>query len=997
MVETLSPSDVELFRGGVPQIADWLRAWRACRTPTSWHTAEEQSTTENFINSHRQMAIVRRKSVKAMVSIMADRVRSRKRRWISEATSITIGLDDRKDYRAMCFKCDARYVDGDDAHLGARFGSLGVLRRGGKPTEKTLEDINDDYSLAMAVSVITAIQRLSTSALTGVPDQDFVSMFCSKVRMGVADGGSSAQKALRFLAAGRVRGGSMSGMLLILRDPAHMVRCTTKDAVLAEPTFKAWWDDVFGERHALVPDIQNSGEWLEKLQVCQRLVLGSKGVMGGGMTVAQKAMSFAKQRFDSCASPQRQYCCMLVPIAMMLAFVASDTRLEKQTRDRACRRLVAMPDHVLTAGLSAAYSHETLVFVRLFDVLDHDPALTWEQKQDFAARMRFLFKEGGIFLDPGDGRGKTCVQIAMEQAKDAEPIYYRDGRVLLLHRKLSKADTWAAAERMHTVTEVMVRRLDVEINCDHMGVLFTAFSLKRWRSALQAAWDGHPEAMTLLQRHVRQLLLRWRMDVSVGVREFEAIAIELQRQESHRIGTKAELDNRIVWRRALNPDFARKHASSGAYIVMPGLIRIYLSCMEGTGNLERMLGQLKRILDAHSGPLAEDGATSADIFEVMIDGPQDELGVATLPDAMRGTDHDEHASQLLPTDFVRECGREWVQLHGRRFRVDRQGPKKPGPKKPGPRAKKQGTIRSIAQSVSRASAALWQQKKDTHNASEMTVVGVKRKYVAAAPGKKLDNSKLGDKFKKYMALSRRKALAVTSLKAAYATSASKDQNPYEVGALNPNKKLRQGSALRNGSGEIVCERLALKRGSQPTVVDCTREGVTGVAGFRVLRPTTIDEYTHAFGNADLVVWDDVWALDNQEPKTAFLKSAWCVVALGCAVCSKHSWECSSKDMPPCVDVCYRAAATTEKQTIIMESELRRLHPNLFELMVDSLQGVRECQWQVLPEHVDGVKNPVTLKSTGDLRAFLVSARRTQGQGLACSLLNQMGPKPAAKP
>ena len=481
----------------------------------------------------------------------------------------------------------------------------------------------------------------------------------------------------------------------------------------------------------------------------------------------------------------------------------------------------------------------------------------------------------------------------------------------------------------------------------------------------------------------------------MGVREFEAIAIELQRQESHRIGTAAELDNRIVWRRALNPDFARKHASSGAYTVMPVLIGIYLSCLDGTGNIERHLGQVKRILDSHSGPLAEDGATSADIFEVMIDGPQDELGVATLPHAMQhhAADPDEHASQLLPTDFVRECGREWVQLHGRRFRVYRQGSKK----KPGPKAKRQGTIASIARNVSKASAALLQQKEDTYDPQEMTVVGVKRKYVTASAGKRLDSRTLPKPLKQYVKLSRQKAVAVAFLKTAHATSTAQGKNPYEIGALNPNKRLRQGSVLRNGSGEVVCERLALKRGSQPTVVDCTCEGVKGIAGFRVLRPNTIEEYTQAFGNADLVVVDDVWALDTQDPKTAVLKSWWCVVALGCAVCSKHSWECSSRDVPPRVDVHYRAAATMEERTIIMEYELRKVHPNLFEMMVDSLKGVRECQWQVLPRQEDDVTNPVIVKSTEDLRAFLLLVRRMQGQGLACSLINQIGPKLAAKP
>ena len=49
----LYDSDAQLFRGGVPQVADWLRVWRDCRSPVSFSTAEQIGATFDFIHSKR--------------------------------------------------------------------------------------------------------------------------------------------------------------------------------------------------------------------------------------------------------------------------------------------------------------------------------------------------------------------------------------------------------------------------------------------------------------------------------------------------------------------------------------------------------------------------------------------------------------------------------------------------------------------------------------------------------------------------------------------------------------------------------------------------------------------------------------------------------------------------------------------------------------------------------------------------------------------------------
>ena len=367
----LFQSDMQLFRGGVPQVADWLRSWRACRTPIAFTAAAQIGFTNNFIHSTRQPVAVERKAFRSMVRIMAFALRARKRNALAAATSICLSLDDRGAYRLIRYKCDAaRPADADPlSWMGSVCGILGVLRRGGKP--KTIDDLTEDYSRQMAESVLTAIRRICTD-IDGSVKEALEKEIHGKVRMGVADGGSSVQKCLQFLAAG-----AMPQMMVIVRDLAHKARSSTKDPLVSDPTFKAWYDAVFDQRHALVPDIMNSDAWLEKLLIAQRVVLGCQGVQGGGMTAAAHVLRFAKQRFDSCASPQRQFCCMFVAIGMVLAFQASDPRLDPETRKRAALRVEEMPGYLLPQGLSATYSEEVLEFVRLFDVADHDPALTW--------------------------------------------------------------------------------------------------------------------------------------------------------------------------------------------------------------------------------------------------------------------------------------------------------------------------------------------------------------------------------------------------------------------------------------------------------------------------------------------------------------------------------------------------------------------------------------------------------------------------------------------
>ena len=215
------------------------------------------------------------------------------------------------------------------------------MRRGGSPTSKTFDDVSDDYSRQVASSVIRAVDTFCTD-INGATDEHASNAIKKKVRIGTADGGSKEQKCLEFLAASK-----MPNMLASVRDHAHKIRGSTREALTSEQTFQAWYDDVFGAKHALVPDIMNSDAWLEKLLLAQRVLLRWEGGQGGALSIAQHVLRFAKQRFESCASPQRQFCCMYVAIALLLAFVASEPRSDLSTSKRAEQRETSSGDGAL--------------------------------------------------------------------------------------------------------------------------------------------------------------------------------------------------------------------------------------------------------------------------------------------------------------------------------------------------------------------------------------------------------------------------------------------------------------------------------------------------------------------------------------------------------------------------------------------------------------------------------------------------------------------------
>lgn len=98
--------DRALLQGGAPQVADFLQAWRACRSLVAFRLAEAQGVTTNFIYGPRHAVATSRRAFRSMVRPIALAIRARKRQALGAARSLCLSLDDRGAFRVIRYKAD---------------------------------------------------------------------------------------------------------------------------------------------------------------------------------------------------------------------------------------------------------------------------------------------------------------------------------------------------------------------------------------------------------------------------------------------------------------------------------------------------------------------------------------------------------------------------------------------------------------------------------------------------------------------------------------------------------------------------------------------------------------------------------------------------------------------------------------------------------------------------------------------------------------------------
>ena len=220
-----------------------------------------------------------------------------------------------------------------------------------------IEDFDEDYAKKQADAMLGAL-RLFCTSIDGKYDPKLFQHVRTSGRVLGSDGASKEVKTLRVLLTE-----VFPNAVLQARDIAHAVRIAFREPLLAETQFKLFWESLFDGEHALIKDIQYSDKLRAKLEACQRRVLRVKGAQGGNLDRVLRHFSWAKQRFESFAGPQRKVCCLIVAICILLASIAGDVREKSAKRERADALLEGMtPEFLVTAGLTADYTAECMDF-----------------------------------------------------------------------------------------------------------------------------------------------------------------------------------------------------------------------------------------------------------------------------------------------------------------------------------------------------------------------------------------------------------------------------------------------------------------------------------------------------------------------------------------------------------------------------------------------------------------------------------------------------------
>ncbi|CAE7648912.1 unnamed protein product, partial [Symbiodinium necroappetens] len=207
---------------------------------------------------------------------------------------------------------------------------------------------------------------------------------------------------------------------------------------------------------------------------------------------------------------------------------------------------------------------------------------------------------------------------------------------------------------MATVVESMLRRLRVDFLEDGVAKALRGFDILAWSD--QQQHDALKQACCDLARLLQ--LPEW-AGKELGVLARRRLLPYLQTAKAQ----KLDVDNRLAWSWIVLPEgrakFLGTNVDVGPHVLH--MIFFYLSLHISTTEVERSLGMTLSQLEAHSGPLSQDGSTVAALVELRCNGPQ------TLEEMFTKVRLPSGDTRLEPTDFSRRCAKLWVQMFGRRF------------------------------------------------------------------------------------------------------------------------------------------------------------------------------------------------------------------------------------------------------------------------------------------------------------------------------------------
>ena len=166
----------------------------------------------------------------------------------------------------MCF--DAKGNDEPTMlSYGARHGIVGCLPV--RALRKDLKEYEQDYAVRTTSDVVALLRRMLTPA--GEPcDEASTREVFQKVR-GVCVDGQLLKTAQEMQLS------EFPNIIIIMRDPAHIIRISCRDPLHDADLFKEQYHRLFASKNAVLKGLQNSHVWKEQFMACQRQILAEGG------------------------------------------------------------------------------------------------------------------------------------------------------------------------------------------------------------------------------------------------------------------------------------------------------------------------------------------------------------------------------------------------------------------------------------------------------------------------------------------------------------------------------------------------------------------------------------------------------------------------------------------------------------------------------------------------------------------------------------------------
>ena len=686
-----SAEDDALLKGNVPSPEDWQDAWAHLSERMSlrqaarlFHKAfkKKQRGDPEPLAGHSR----RRKRYRRQLCAMAELTRRRIREALRRATSITLALDESKYRKVIRFRADLpSRVKGLSGSFGRHVNASGFCVSGVLGlldcSKKHAEDFEEDHAVTAVKQFDAFFTRFCTplGRVRGhrapeplACDQELKKLIQEKVFCISADGAPKERRAV-FLVAREF----FPNLLIVIRDSAHAIRIAIK-ALHCDDVFGQVWHQLFDAKHALVPDLMHSDKWhnlLVAIQEDNARVLARPGDPEPLAGVLRN-VAFAKQRFDSTADPVAKVALMSLPLATLLAHVASDRRHDKAQRERALALLKKLDTKFCIAtGVSADWGIICIWFLRLFDEAYHDIAKSRSEIDCMLQTLDAVFVQGRVFQDlvaaPGavaQGTGAMAEPLPQLPAADGRGevgfitgkvlrnlrkkyVFYAGGTPVLLWGEPQETVKRDLLERLRNVASLTKQRLQADFPRDDIRSALAIFD----RRLVHKGFGPQPVL------EVRQFMLRGVAHLAT-LHGVEQVAATLQYNQvlpymiaqSGPSQPLAGLSNQQAWALLLDDDVwqeacpKRYRSASGALRV---LIRFYISIEDGECTVERDLGEFR---EAKVVSKKADMRFLDDMLMLKLNGPK------TLAEFRAG--QADSLSQLTP--FSRDCASLWRQLFG---------------------------------------------------------------------------------------------------------------------------------------------------------------------------------------------------------------------------------------------------------------------------------------------------------------------------------------------